>query len=426
MKRKHLLIATLLSIPAAFGVWLGTGYYLGHEVAGAVQKTRTMPSRAWGLQVMDLHHQRGLLQSEGLMNVRLDDACGAPPGAESVSMQLRYQVDHFPTHRAPLRFSWTLEPAGETLEAMRQLVASRLSLHGDGEVAYGGGVSSSLALDEVLMRQEEHVLQMAASSGLVSWQDGQLDFEWTTPRIVVRGQGEAAEVTEATVRARLDDAARGTGTLALGFGKFSAPSVSAEGFSLETTATEDGDRMNASFSPRLRKLTTPELSLQDLALELGVKGLDTASLLKLGALAAENCGALGLAPGEQAEARQAAMTLVTRGFSAGITRVSGRMPEGAVDGRWTVEMAPSPGGMLRLQDHLSSSGHLSFTGQALTETQRLMALESGLAVAHEGGLRAAYEFGRGALTVNGQPVDSAAIVQALEFASLLLGRGAAR
>jgi len=422
MKFSSLVTAALFAIPAATAAWLGASYHFGHEVENAMQAMRTAPSSSAALRVMDVYHERGLLQSAGTMNLRLAEACGGSSGADSLSFQLRYHVNHFPAHQGPVRFSWALEPAGDTRSALRRVVHHALALHGTGRGTYGGAINSSLELNEIMVREDGHLLQISATSGQFRLQGKQLAFDLRTPRVVMLGQGEAAELTGATVRGNLQDITRGTGTLTVGFSKFRGSFGSAEGFSLATAATEEGDRLNVSATPRLRRLTAQAMSLEDLTLELGVNGLDTASVLQLLTLAHAGCGLLALTPDEQASARKAAQTLLKRGFSAGVTRIAGKSADGALDGQWMITLAASQDGSLRLQDQLRSSGHLSFTGQALTPKLRTMAVDSGLAVTREGVVRAGYEYGRGTLKINDRPVDGTTIEQALDLLGLALGR----
>jgi hypothetical protein len=111
---------------------------------------------------------------------------------------------------------------------------------------------------------------------------------------------------------------------------------------------------------------------------------------------------------EQAQAKAAARTMLLKGFDIGITRFTGTVGKGTVEGSLRIELAPTPGeqaSQFNLNNSLKSSGQLLLKGNVLDPSYKGMALMFGAAVETPEGLKASYEFANGKLIANGQALD---------------------
>jgi hypothetical protein len=174
------------------------------------------------------------------------------------------------------------------------------------------------------------------------------------------------------------------------------------------------------FTPTLGKLTAQGQTVEDLALELAVQGLDAASVRLFSTLMSQTCGFESLTADESRQLQNAIKTLLSRGLSAGIGRLAGKSADGAIEGKLIVELAPVKDGRLSLAAQLRSNGFLQLTGTLLTPEQRELALSTQLAVQEGAALRASYDYADGALKVNGKALEAQGFVDVLETADQMI------
>lgn len=418
MGNKQLAIGGGVAVLLAVGGWLGAGVYGGQRIEAELKALQAAPSGPGGsLRVTALQHERGLLSSRGKIDLQLEPGCdAAEDDDEPLTVHLDYQVSHLPLPTSLARFEWQAQPTGDTGETFRQVFGSATRLSGRGAVTVGGALRTEMSLPELSVRRAGSALQVAPSSGFVSFKDKQVGFGWTWPRIVARGDGQAVEMKDAAVDLDLKNRFLGTGTMQLRVASLSTGFGSAEGLSLKSEAAEDGDRLNMSVTPSVAKLVAGGQTAESLALELSIKGMDTRSVETLSTIISDSCGLQALTADEGQKLREAVVTLLTRGFSAGIAQLRGKSAEGSIDGQWTVELQPAKDGQIHLATQLRSSGRLDLLGKVITDKQRQMALGRGLAVEQDKGLRASYEYADGLLKVNGRTMDAGGFQEALVLA----------
>lgn len=413
------LAAGLVGVTAA--AWVGAGVYAGvraeSELRSLLQASQRPDS---AIRLTALRHERGLLNSQGEMELALQPGCGDDADNDPLTVRVSYAAAHLPQPQSALRFDWRVHPLGDTAKAFKQAFGTDTPLTGAGAVDYRGGVSSTWSLPALSMRRSGSAFQMEPSRGTIGIQGTALDVEGTWPRVIVRGSGEAVDVKALALRLNLTDRALGTGKMTLSVGAMTGEFGAMEKLSIESEARENGDRLDMRFTPTLGKLTAQGQTVEDLALDLTVQGLDTASVRLFSTLLSQTCGFESLTAEESRQLQNATKTLLSRGMSAGIGRLAGKSADGAIEGKLIVELAPVKDGRLSLAAQLRSNGFLQLTGKLLTPEQRELALSTQLAVQEGAALRASYDYADGTLKVNGKALEAQGFVDALEMADQVI------
>jgi len=415
MQGKTMAVAGGVACALAAAAWVGAGAWAGQQLETELQALQARPAGAGtSVRVSGLKHQRGLLSSSGELDVRLEPGCDAAEGQdEPITLHLNYQASHLPLPTALLRFDWQAQPTGDTGRAFAELFGNVAQLSGRGSVTPGGALRSEMSLPELSVRRAGSALQVAASQGFISVHGKAVGFGWKWPRVMARGDGQAVEMKDVALDLDLSNRFLGTGSAQFAVGTMSTGVGQLEGFTLRSEAREDGDRLDMSLRPAVAKLVAAGQTLEGLALELHVKGLDTHSVETLTTTFSASCGLQAMTANEGKAVRDAVQRLLTRGFSAGIGQLSGRSGEGAIDGQWSVELQPARGAQIRLAEQLRSSGRLDVGAGLLTPEQRQTLLAMGFAVENAAGLRASYDYADGLLKVNGRTLDAGGFQQTL-------------
>ena len=393
----------------AVAAWAGGGVYIGMQAEDTLKGLTAAPqagaNSAW--RVREVQHSRGLFQSTGQLSATYSPSCAAQPDADnSFTVRVNYTLSHLPLPTGAARFAWQLAPEGDTAEAFKTLFGSTSALSGQGAVSLGGAVRSDMSLPAVALRRSGEVLDITPSAGTLTMDGQALALQWQIERVVVRGQGQAFDVQGIAMDLDIDNRSKGTGTGSFKVAQASASLGSLEGLELKMVAREQGDRLNSSFTPSLRKIEGGGQVLTDLRMEWALNGLHTASVESLIRLFDDSCGMEALTAQESQTAAQALETLLAKGFSFGMPTLTGKAANGSLEGSFMVELAEASGGKPSLAAQLRSNGKLNIQGDVIPAQQREMAVASGFAVAQGNGLSASYEYAKGLFKVNNRTMDA--------------------
>lgn len=389
----------------AVAAWAGSGVYIGMRAEQELKAlaSATGPASAWRVSRVD--HQRGMFQSSGKLLATYSPGCTADAG-DGFAVEVGYSMSHLPLPTGAARFQWQLTPQGEAAEAFETLFRSASALTGEGTVGVGGAVRSSMALPQVFLRRSGEVLEVTPSQGQLTINGQALALQWQVDRVVARGKGQAFNMQGLNIDLDIDNRSKGTGSGSIKIANASASLGSMEGLELKMEAREQGDRLNSSFTPSLRKIEGGGQVLTDLRMEWALNGLHTASVESLIKLFEDSCGMDALTAKESQTAADALQTLLAKGFSFGMPTLTGKAAQGSVEGSFVVELTEAKGGVLSLADQLRSNGKITITGPVITPEQREMAVSTGFAVAQGDALSASYEYAKGLFKVNSRTMDA--------------------
>lgn len=396
--------------------WAGTGVLVGMNAEDTLKSLATQPpGPAW--RVSQVQHKRGLLQSTGVLSAVYSPSCAATPGADnSYSVQVSYTISHLPMPGGAARFQWQLTPQGETAEAFKTLFGSASALTGEGSASLTGAVQTDMRLPAVALRRSGEVLEVTPSTGLLHINGAQLAMDWKIDRAVARGDGQAYDVQGIELDLDLDDRRKGTGNGSFKIAQASASLGSLEGLELNVQAREQADRLNMSVTPSLRKIEGGGQVLTDLRMQWALNGLHSASVETLIQLFTDSCGLEALTAKESQTIAQALETLLIKGFSFGMPTLTGKAPQGSLEGSFVVELAAASGAQPSLAQQLHASGRLEVKGPIITPEQREMAVATGYAVVEGDRVTARFDYAKGLLKVNNRTMDASAFENALSQA----------
>lgn len=399
--------------------WAAASIQVGRRAEAALRQFTDTPPANASLRAAKLRHSSGLFSSSGEVELHLVNACAEPGAgaAELVALQVQYTLSHLALPTSALRFDWTMQAAGATGTAISQALGPQAQLTGQGQVGYGGDVSSQLRLPALAYSTPDGAqLRVSPSSGRVAWGAQALAVEWNTDDITARGNGQALVVKKLQLAMDLSNRWRGTGTARFGIDQISTSQGSVEGLQFSSTAKDNGDRLDMELRQSVRSANVAGQVAKDLTLALGVTGVHGASVEAISRIVGDSCGLSNITADEQTKLRNAVGALLAQGFSAGITQLSGTVGGGSIDGKFTVALSPGKAGPqapVSLAAQLQSSGKLLIKGAALTPEQLQMAVAMGAAVQTPAGLEASFDYAGGVFKANGRAYDAGQVQQAL-------------
>jgi tetratricopeptide (TPR) repeat protein len=202
----------------------------------------------------------------------------------------------------------------------------------------------------------------------------------------------------------------------MGIENLSLSNGTLEGLALRSEANEKGDRLDVTVTPSVRRVKGNGVELSELAMEVGLKGLDTRSVETLSKMFEASCGFQNLTYDEGQKAQAAALKLMSRGLSVGIPKFGGKGTDGGISGDLMLELAEAKDGRPSLAAQLKSRGRLEVTGSLLTPEQSETVLAMGIAVTKNKGLAASFDYAEGLLKINERTHDAASLLETLREA----------
>lgn len=366
------------------------------------------------VMLRNLQHHAGYLSSKGSVDVVLRDRCQTEGASSDTTFHVEYEANHFPTPTAANHFDWRLQPTGDTAPVFKKLFGSDTALSGQGKVTWAGLISSDLKLPAMAYATPSGRLEADPSQGRIAVGGKALQFDWQMERAVLRGSGHALELKQLGVNLDLSNRQKGIGEAAFRMGAMSTAEASAEGYVLKSVTSERGDKLDSVVSQTLARVQFGDQEIKDVALEAAIKGLHAQSVETLTTVLGASCGMETLTRDESAKVRQAVQTLLASGLNGGITKLSGKGKQGAIDGKLTLDLAAVGAGQaISFARQLSSSGELTVQGDMLPPMPRQMALNSGFAREVANGLQSSFVFEKGLFKVNGKTFDATGVQNAL-------------
>jgi uncharacterized protein YdgA (DUF945 family) len=418
---KKVWVAVGASLAVLGASWAGSAVWVGMKAQDAL-KALTVQDVSKGAspwRVNAVSQERGLFQSKGQLELVLSPHCQASDD-EGASFVVQYTLDHVPLPSGWARFQWQLAPQGEDAQVFKALFGSASALTGQGQVALGGAVHSSLSLPAVALRRSGEVLEMSPTTGRVMLDGQKLALETQIERLVVRGKGDALNIQGLAMDLAIDDWRKGTGSGSFKVKQASNPLGSLEGMELTVEAREKGDRLDMSLTPSVRKLEASGQSLTDLRMQWAFNGLHTESVESLIQLFDSSCGVQALTAQENKVVGKALQTLMLKGFSVGMPTLTGQTAGGRLEGAFLVELQAATGTSPSLVEQLRSHGKLAIDSALVTPEQREMAIATGFAVSQGKSLSAQFEYARGLFKVNNRSMDASAFESMLQQADTLI------
>lgn len=417
MKEKVAIVSVSV-LGLAMAAWLGGSLLAANRVQTVLQGMQDSASKGDGsLRITKLTHERGLLSSKGQADLALEPGCSANSATNDVAtLRVDYTMSHLILPTSLTRIDWQVTPLSETADDFKALFGTVSPLAGNGSVAIDGSIRTDMALPQMSSQRSGSSLQVAPSKGYLAVNGAALAFGWKIDRIVARGGGQAVEARDIAIDLDLKNRYLGTGTARMGIENLSLSYGTLEGLALRSEANEKGDRLDVTVTPSIRRLKGNGVELSELAMEVGLKGLDTRSVETLSKMFEASCGFQNLTYDEGQKAQAAALKLMSRGLSVGIPKFGGKGPDGGISGDLMLELAEAKDGRPSLAAQLKSRGRLEVTGNLLTPEQSETVLAMGIAVTKNKGLAASFDYAEGLLKINERTHDAGSLLETLREA----------
>ncbi len=349
--RQKKIIASVIAACAL--LWFGINVYAGKRAESWLQEFVAASEKSHSYRLRNLHHQRGLLSSQGYVDVALIDDCGSASRPGWMTTRLTYQLKHTVFPLALMNIDWSIEPLGAERDVFEKFFGVGTKLEGRGKVGLNGDVHSDMKLPEIQFSNKGTRVTVSPSVGSV---------------IV------------------------GKDTL--------------------TQVLEKAGRMDIDVTPEMKSLEAGGKQFKNLVFDFGIHGLHGESADYVFNLAQTSCNFQNLTQEDSDKLHANLRKLLFEGFSVGISRVAGAVDGGDLDGKWSMTLAKTPGEEFSLMPVLTSQGELSLTGKDIKQIQKKTLISLGFAQEIPDGMRASYQFANGVLKVNGK-VSNAALIDTM-------------
>ncbi len=393
-------------------LWLGVNVYAGKRADSWMREFVAASDKSHSYRLHNLQHQRGLLSSQGSVDVALIDECGGKSRPEWMTTRLTYQLKHTIFPLALMNIEWAIEPLGQQRETFEKLFGGQARLEGRGKVGLNGDVQSDMQLPEIQWFNQGTRFLVSPSVGSIVAGKDTLKLDWHTGKISTRSKDSVVAIDDLHLAIDLTSTRRGLGKVALKIEKFGTTDVTANGVSLVTQVLESAGRMNIDVRPETKLLQVGGKRFKDLVFDVGIHGLHGESADDLFNLAQNSCNFQNLTQPETDKLRASLRKLLFEGFSVGIGRIAGAVDGGDLDGIWSVTLAKTPGEEFFLMPVLSSQGELSLTGKDIKQIEKKTLISLGFAQEIPDGMRGSYDFANGVLKLNGK-VSEAVLIETM-------------
>jgi uncharacterized protein YdgA (DUF945 family) len=393
-------------------LWLGVNVYAGKRADSWMQEFVAASDQSHSYQLHNLQHQRGLLSSQGSVDVALIDECGGKSRPEWMTTRLTYQLKHTIFPLALMNIEWAIEPLGQQRETFEKLFGGQARLEGRGKVGLNGDVQSDMQLPKIQWFNQGTRFTVSPSVGSIVAGKDTLKLDWHTGKISTRSKDSVVAIDDLHLAIDLTSTRRGLGKVALKIEKFGTTDVTANGVSLVTQVLENAGRMDIDVRPETKLLQVGGKQFKDLVFDVGIHGLHGESADDLFNLAQTSCNFQNLTQPETDKLRASLRKLLFEGFSVGIGRIAGAVDGGDLDGKWSVTLAKTPGEEFFLMPVLSSQGELSLTGKDIKQIEKKTLISLGFAQEIPDGMRGSYDFANGVLKLNGK-VSEAVLIETM-------------
>jgi len=356
-----------------------------------------------------LTHQRGWLRSSGSVELLVRSRCSTQAALrEGGVLVLRYELLHWPTLDAASSFSWQLRPADSAQgRLIRAQLGTQAPATGEGHIGWDRSMHSSFHLPPVHAQLAQFFWRSAGAQGQLSWTHSGLLASAQLGQLSAQRSGWSLNARGLALQVSWPPGPTGLGDVTLQARTVQAPDWALNNLSLASRTHEDSGRLSSSWRQRVAVAQWHDETFRDLSLELSLRDLDVASLTTLGGIFGQSCRLERLSLDDGRRWRQALRTLLNRGLSVAVTHLAARRTTGEseaeLDGSWSLGLSPDgQADRVSLSEHLASEGVLTIRGVDLPATMRDSALGSGYFTSTADGLRGAYRYAQGRLTLGNQ------------------------
>ncbi len=408
MKKIISFSVAFLSILVA--VWLGASFYSARTTGNYMTSLPDLYKQHDYMHIKTIDHQQSAFSSTGQFEIRFPNFIPASDKAPTaLGLIVQYKISNLLLPNSAGRFEWKITGDDAIDPVLKQLFGQGPTVHGKGQLSYGGQRQSSIELSELLFKDAQTALQLTPLVGQASWDNATLKLQLKSDHFNARSESVVTDWRGISIDLNLSNRFMGLGTYAVNIDKGTGQSSSFEGMKLKKTTTLANNRFNLIISQTIKQYTYEKIKFSDVDQEFALREMDKDSLMSISAILRDAKDVNKLTADERVKLAQSLRELFNKGFSLGVPRLVATIDGGGLSGDLNIEVLKSEGSSETLfssSQRLRASGQVNLNGKGgLDNAQRTTALMLGLAVKTPEGLKTSFEFANGAITANGKTFD---------------------
>jgi hypothetical protein len=412
--KKPLIVGGITVLVLATG-WAAASYQAHRSVQAQVRAAMDFQDPKIPVRFANLRDESNFLHSKGEVDVLLHPQCDGASVPDQPVGHLRYDVEQGLNPFGAQRVRWTFDVQPKLASAPEAAAVVVMTVSGEGSVDRHGSTDQNVVFafnEKIVPKEAVYIAPMHVALDV----DGRaVHGDFTLPQVrVTDGKNGKVELDKFSARLETPDVAGYNATWKLGLEDVEGAEVSVHGLRVEASSKGDKDVMSLRASYRVASGKVSGKELKDLVLALSIDGLPVADLEQLGKANDARCNAAkGLTGPADAEATQKIVAhLLRHGFRFAIDQISGKVGDGSIDGGTLFEVRATPEGEpISTARALKASGHLRLAGADVMPPPAAMdrLVQQHFVVADGDGVKMAFDFTDGQLSLNGTPLQLPAV-----------------
>ena len=401
---KPLIVGGIAAFVLVAG-WAGASWVTQRAVDARIRAVTDVQDPKVPFRLANVERHGGFRQSRGGFDVLMHAQCDGAGVPDTPVGHASYEVSQGVNPFGPLHVHWRFDVRPKDLPAGAEPM---LTVTGDGEADRHGNTTQKVAFaaSEKLIPRDH--LRIDPMDVTVRMDGAALDARLLLPTVhAVDPQGQALDIRAVSAQLTKADAQKKDGSYAVKVADIVAPGFAVHGISLDGRQKVDHDVMDAHLRYGVASGQVSGKDLKDLVLEMSFGGMAVSDLEALSRAADARCRAGSPEAAPDMKAVQVALGRMLRhGFLVAIDRLSGTVGDGSFDGATRIEVLRTRDGEPVSTTHaIKASGHLRVAGRDLMPGSIEPLVQQHFVVADGDGMKSAFDFSEGRLTVNGTPVD---------------------
>lgn len=405
---KKILISVVIVMLIALSAWSGAGIYAGVQVEKElITFIEQLPSRS-PMRVVDLKHNRGLMNSNGQFTVRYSDpqAQGANR-PDLITAVMNYNVDHHASWKHLAKFTWRLTPTDTFGEKLNALFATEFNVSGQGTINWQGVAQTDFSAPPLRYEQGDDLLALGPWQGDMLINGPIFNFIVQSPAINMQSEDTFLKVKNMSFKVDLVDRLNGVGSSRLNIEEVSFPTTTIQGLEFKASNTLDQGYLNFEIEKKINKVEFVGQAITNVDLLLIFKHLNQQSMIELSNIMNETGNFDNLTTAQQEIVQAATIRLIQDGFEVTLPKLQAQTERGMIEGNAVFNLAAnlaSPN-TFDAAKQVKAEGKLTVARLIMPSEYEGLVQLLGLAKRTDKGLESQFLFDDGKLLVNGRNIE---------------------
>ena len=387
-------------------VWLGASFYSAHTSGQYVTSLPELYKHNDAIHIKTIEHHQSAFSSSGKFEIRFPNVAPISNGVPTaIGLIIQYKISNLLMPDSAGRLEWKMTGVDSIDPMLKQLFGQGPTMHGKGQIGYGGQRHSSIELSELLFKDPQAALKLTPLTGTATWDNQTLQLKLHSDHLNARTESVITDWRGMNIDINLSNRNLGLGTYSFKINKGTSESSAFEGVKLTKTASLMNDRFNLAISQTMERYSYEKFKLSDVNQEFVIRGLDKDSVMTITTILRDAKDFNKMTGEEKVALSKSLRDLFNKGFSIGVPRVVANVEGGSLNGDLNIEVLKVDGtpSVFSSSQRLRATGQVVLNGKGvLDKAQQTTALMLGLAVKTPEGLKTSFEFTNGILSVNGK------------------------